>query len=83
MSQYPRLFGTTRVPQVEKDELRTTDDSKHIVVFCQGYAYALDIIGENGVPLPEAALARSLAEIEKDAKVCSLSIQINFEFNLF
>lgn len=48
MSQYGRLFGTTRIPQDKRDKLVTYEDSRHILVIHNGNFYALDVINEAG-----------------------------------
>ena len=50
MSQYGRLFNSTRVPRKGKDELVTYDDSNgHIVVMRRGHFYSINAVQDNGV----------------------------------
>eukprot|EP00731_Ephydatia_muelleri_P037937 Em0604g4a len=39
MSQYSRLFSSTRIPHQHKDELLTFQDSRHVVVLRRGHFY--------------------------------------------
>ena len=49
MSQYGRLFNSTRLPHNGKDELVTFDDSNgHIVVMRRGHLYTINAVQENG-----------------------------------
>lgn len=48
MSQYEKLFGTTRIPNRDKDQLQLNPDSKHIIVMCQGNIYAVDVLKADG-----------------------------------
>jgi len=44
MSQYKNLFKSTRVPRRDKDELKVTPGSKHIMVQCRGRFYKLMVL---------------------------------------
>ena len=67
MMQFKRLFSATRIPKREIDQLRspnstdnpTSGSEKHIVVFCKGQIFAMDVLTESGE-------LRSSKEIEKD-----------------
>ena len=48
MVQYKRLFGTTRIPQMEKDELITYTDSRHIIVMRNDHLYKIDVVEPDG-----------------------------------
>ncbi len=49
MSQYGRLFNSTRVPRKGKDELVTFDGSNgHVVVMRKGHLYSINAVQENG-----------------------------------
>ena len=69
MMQFKRLFSATRIPKREIDQFRspistdnpTSGSEKHIVVFCKGQIFAMDVLTESGEP-------RSSKEIEKDLK---------------
>jgi carnitine O-palmitoyltransferase 2 len=48
MSQYKRLFSTTRIPRATKDELVTYETSRHIAVLRNGHFYVFDVISNDG-----------------------------------
>lgn len=72
MSQYPRLFKSTRVPKEKKDELWTSSKRiKHIVVQRGPRFYTLQVLTDDYKPISpvqiEANLRAILAEGEKDS----------------
>ncbi|XP_032884391.1 carnitine O-palmitoyltransferase 2, mitochondrial [Amblyraja radiata] len=48
MSQYVRLFNSTRIPRPVQDELFTNDSGKHLLVMRNGHFYIFDVIGQDG-----------------------------------
>lgn len=67
MSQYERLFGTSRIPELEKDRLVQSPKSKHIMVMRRGNIYAVDVLDDNGNIEPaKEILARLNAVIKLD-----------------
>ncbi|KAL9924930.1 carnitine O-palmitoyltransferase 2, mitochondrial [Glossina fuscipes] len=48
MSQYERLFGTSRIPEAVKDRLVQNPKSKHIIVMRRGNIYAVDVLDSQG-----------------------------------
>ncbi|KAM7352815.1 carnitine palmitoyltransferase 2 [Cochliomyia hominivorax] len=67
MSQYERLFGTSRIPELEKDRLVQSPRSKHIMVMRRGNIYAVDVLDANGNIEPaKEILARLNAVIQLD-----------------
>lgn len=48
MSQYSRLFFSTRIPRPIKDELVTDDTARHIAVLRNGHFYVFDVINSGG-----------------------------------
>ena len=48
MSQFPRLFNSTRIPKPERDELFTDATAKHIVIFRRGHPYIFDVLDKDG-----------------------------------
>ncbi|XP_066913642.1 carnitine O-palmitoyltransferase 2, mitochondrial-like [Clytia hemisphaerica] len=48
MSQYGRLFNSTRVPAPEKDILKTNKDGRHILVIRNGNIFTFDAIKADG-----------------------------------
>ena len=51
MSQYARLFNSTRIPRREKDELKTVEDGRQILVIRNGNIFLFDVINEDGEKL--------------------------------
>lgn len=41
--QYSRLFNSCRIPGVPSDTFQVWDDVKHIVVYCKGCWFKMDI----------------------------------------
>ncbi|XP_058031126.1 carnitine O-palmitoyltransferase 2, mitochondrial isoform X1 [Ahaetulla prasina] len=48
MSQYFRLFNSTRLPKPKKDELFTDEHARHLLVLRNGHFYVFDVIDQNG-----------------------------------
>ncbi|XP_065674271.1 carnitine O-palmitoyltransferase 2, mitochondrial isoform X2 [Hydra vulgaris] len=48
MSQYSRLFNTTRVPKPLKDELKTIKGGRQVLVIRNGHIFLFDAIDKNG-----------------------------------
>ncbi|XP_050413982.1 carnitine O-palmitoyltransferase 2, mitochondrial [Patella vulgata] len=48
MSQYKRLFCSTRIPRHKKDELYTDPSAKHLVVLRNGNLYLFDVLDRDG-----------------------------------
>ncbi|XP_067846412.1 carnitine O-palmitoyltransferase 2, mitochondrial isoform X2 [Heptranchias perlo] len=48
MSQYYRLFNSTRIPKPVRDELLTDDSGKHLLVMRNGHFYTFDVIDRDG-----------------------------------
>jgi len=48
MSQYSRLFNSTRIPELKKDRLATFESGRHIVVMRKGNFYVFDTITTDG-----------------------------------
>lgn len=46
MSQFDRLFGSTRLPRVHQDELITKTDSKHVILLRHGQFYRLQVLDD-------------------------------------
>ena len=69
MAQYERLFSTVRIPGVEIDELVHFEphESRHVVVWCQGLLYTIEIVDQNNQILSQQMLETLLAEIVQDA----------------
>lgn len=48
ISQYSRLFNTTRIPRIGKDEIFTNINSKYMIVLRHGAFYKVRVLKENG-----------------------------------
>ena len=70
MWQYERLFASSRVPLSEaRDEIVTAKASRHVVVFCDGHAYAVQVLTEpDDALVAPADIERALIAIDQDAK---------------
>lgn len=68
MSQYNRLFASTRIPRIGKDELLTADRTtvRHVTVLHKGHAWKLVVRDEKGRPLPPSAIKAGIETILKD-----------------
>ncbi|EKM83245.1 hypothetical protein AGABI1DRAFT_111693 [Agaricus bisporus var. burnettii JB137-S8] len=68
MDQYPRLFGTARIPTDRGCRMEVYPDSKHIVVLRRGQFYWFDVLDEDNLPLmTEREILRNLQAIVSDA----------------
>lgn len=68
MSQYNRLFGTSRIPRIGKDELVQSPDAKHILVMRRGHMYAVNVLDSSGyIESPSVILGRLRAVLKLDA----------------
>ncbi|CEH16354.1 acyltransferase ctase cot cpt [Ceraceosorus bombacis] len=68
MSQYPKLFGTTRIPTENGCRLEHSPESRHVVVMRRGQIYWFEALDEDHRPLlTERALLSNLRAICKDA----------------
>jgi carnitine O-palmitoyltransferase 2 len=75
MSQYDRLFSSTRIPKSDSDILVTNADNvRHIVVIKRGHYYKVNILDKNG----ELYSAEKIASIMK-----YLSDDLNEEENKY
>lgn len=48
MSQYFRLFNSTRIPKPSRDELFTDTKARHLLVLRKGHFYVFDVLDEDG-----------------------------------
>eukprot|EP00163_Fabomonas_tropica_P012357 TRINITY_DN2362_c0_g1_i1.p1 TRINITY_DN2362_c0_g1~~TRINITY_DN2362_c0_g1_i1.p1 ORF type:complete len:776 (+),score=131.48 TRINITY_DN2362_c0_g1_i1:222-2549(+) len=69
MSQYERMFSTTRVPGDETDELIHYDRerSRHVAVLCRGQWFRVFTIHRNGDPLSALEFRQQLEWIHDNA----------------
>lgn len=63
MSQYPNLFGSTRIPETDKDRIYRKADTRHIVVQRNGNFYTFDVLDENGYVLEPGQILGALKYI--------------------
>ncbi|KAJ9104530.1 hypothetical protein QFC21_002026 [Naganishia friedmannii] len=69
MSQYKRLFGTSRVPTHQGCQINVTEDSKHIAVLRKGQVYWFDCLDAQNRPLLcEREILKNLEAIVEDAE---------------
>lgn len=66
MSQYFRLFNSTRIPQKGKDVFKTAPDAKHLLVIRNGHLYTFDVLDKDGNILPPAEIHSHLQYILND-----------------
>lgn len=68
MSQYSNLFGSTRIPWPDKDEIVLDKSSRHLVVMRRGRFYAFDVLDERGNIVAARAIAANLRHILDDQR---------------
>lgn len=68
MSQYSNLFNSTRIPQIDKDQIVMDKSAKHIVVMRKGHFYAFDVFTEQGNILSAHEIAQNLQHILQDPR---------------
>jgi len=68
MSQYPKMFGTTRIPLPSRDTLVTNTKSRHIAVLVNGDVYFVDVVTRDGLIRSERSLASVFNEMIKKTR---------------
>ncbi|KJE90270.1 carnitine palmitoyltransferase 2 [Capsaspora owczarzaki ATCC 30864] len=68
MSQYDKLFNTTRIPVKDRDTLATYPTSRHIVVMTRGSIYSIDVMSNDHKIISESALQAQLTLVIADSK---------------
>lgn len=77
MAQYEKLFGTSRIPNIDKDYLVQSPNSKHIMVMRRGNIYAVDVLDANGnIESPREILARLNAVVKLDESKTAAEVPI-------
>ena len=72
MNQYRKLFGCTRVPQQEADEIVCYPESRHLVVMAKGRVYHFDAFWADGtLCVSEGRLRENLELILADARTAT------------
>ena len=66
MSQYPNLFQTTRIPEIDKDRLVDNPESKHITVQYKGHFYAFKVLTVSNDIIPASQILDNLKFILND-----------------
>ncbi|XP_038147650.1 carnitine O-palmitoyltransferase 2, mitochondrial [Cyprinodon tularosa] len=67
MSQYFRLFNSTRIPKRGRDELFTDDRGRHLLVMRKGNMYVFDVVDRDGGLVKPAEIHSHLKYILSDA----------------
>ncbi|KAM8746017.1 carnitine O-palmitoyltransferase 2, mitochondrial [Acanthopagrus schlegelii] len=67
MSQYFRLFNSTRIPKQGRDELFTDEKGRHLLVMKKGNMYVFDVIDKDGNLVQPAEIQSHLKHILSDA----------------
>lgn len=68
MSQYLRIFGTSRIPQWRRDYLITDSKSRHITVMHKNHFFTLEVIKSDGSLLSEEEMQSYFKHIVKQVK---------------
>ncbi|XP_023932320.1 carnitine O-palmitoyltransferase 2, mitochondrial [Lingula anatina] len=68
MSQYPRLFNSTRIPRIGKDELFTDTSARHLLVMRNGHMYTFDVLDKNGMIVSPTEIMSHLQYILSDTR---------------
>jgi hypothetical protein len=72
MNQYRKLFGCTRVPHQEADEIVCYPESRHLVVMAKGRVYHFDAFwGDGTLCVSEGRLRENLELILDDARTAT------------
>ncbi|XP_074850301.1 carnitine O-palmitoyltransferase 2, mitochondrial-like isoform X2 [Carettochelys insculpta] len=67
MSQYKRLFNSSRIPKLNKDELFTNEQGRHLLVMRNGHFYVFDVLDPFGNILHPSEIQAHLIYILQDA----------------
>lgn len=67
MSQYFRLFNSTRIPKLNKDELMTDEKGRHLLVLRKGNFYVFDVLDKDGNIVKASEIHSHLKHILSDA----------------
>ncbi|XP_029634050.1 carnitine O-palmitoyltransferase 2, mitochondrial [Octopus sinensis] len=63
MSQYKRLFKSTRIPKKSRDELHSNPSSRHLLVLHKGHLYSFDVLNSDGSIKPAEEILAHLKYI--------------------
>jgi carnitine O-acetyltransferase len=69
MSQYPKLFSSTRIPGYSRDTFQTLADknARHVLVISRGQYFLINILDDAGIPLPATSIASQLVTVDQQA----------------
>ncbi|XP_069593990.1 carnitine O-palmitoyltransferase 2, mitochondrial [Ranitomeya imitator] len=67
MSQYFRLFNSTRIPKLNKDELKTDEKGRHLLVLRRGNLYVFDVLDKDGNIVKASEIHAHLKHILSDS----------------
>nr|XP_033773163.1 carnitine O-palmitoyltransferase 2, mitochondrial isoform X2 [Geotrypetes seraphini] len=67
MSQYFRLFNSTRLPKLDRDELVTDEQAKHLLVLRNGNFYVFDVLDKDGNAVKPSEIQAHLKYILSDS----------------
>nr|XP_028589279.1 carnitine O-palmitoyltransferase 2, mitochondrial isoform X1 [Podarcis muralis] len=67
MSQYFRLFNSTRLPKLSKDELFTDESKRHLLVLRNGNFYVFDVLDRDGNIVAPSEIQAHLKYIISDS----------------
>ena len=65
MSQYNKLFNSTRIPEIGKDRLYTDTSANHILVMRRGHFYKFDVMDKEGIATITTMILIHLQMIQK------------------
>ncbi|KAG8436884.1 hypothetical protein GDO86_007830 [Hymenochirus boettgeri] len=66
MSQYFRLFNSTRIPKLNRDELDTHEKGRHLLVLRKGNLYIFDVLDKDGNMVKASEIQAHLQHILSD-----------------
>ncbi|XP_075412422.1 carnitine O-palmitoyltransferase 2, mitochondrial [Tenrec ecaudatus] len=66
MSQYFRLFNSTRIPKPGRDELFIDEQTRHLLVLRKGHFYVFDVLDRDGNIVPASEIKAHLKAILED-----------------
>ena len=77
MSQYFRLFNSTRIPNKDKDILVTDETKKHILILYKGNFFTFDVLDKNNNILPPSEIYACILHIlNSNSKTADQSIGV-------
>ncbi|XP_015116644.1 carnitine O-palmitoyltransferase 2, mitochondrial isoform X2 [Diachasma alloeum] len=68
MSQFHHLFGTARIPEMEKDRIYNDPTSRHVIVMRRGHFYSFNLLNENGSIRSPQEIASCVSSILNDPR---------------